>query len=165
VPALPKARETRKDPEPRPVSGVPYGGIEVLNKDPNRWYALIHAGSGSGAETICPEIYEEKGYIVEMWPTFEGLEGEKLKAAELNGLRFAGTRRGRPGEPMMTRGHVLMSIDLESRREEIRAGQESVDPIEAGILGDNATDAYLQAARQGIQERPRARAFGIEKWE
>jgi hypothetical protein len=164
---LPKQRSesARKDPEPRPVSGVPYGGIDVLNRDPSREYRLIDEGSGSGREVICPQLYEEMGWVIEHWPSFQGLEAEELKKAQLAGLRFAGQKLGRAGEPMVTRGHVLMSIDREELAARTAEAQKSVDPIEEAIVGESAADAYLQQAKQGMRERPRARQYGVEKWE
>jgi hypothetical protein len=164
VPALPSRRHesARKDPEPRPVSGVPFGGVEVLNKDPDRWYVLIDEGGGQGREVICPQSYEEKGYVVEHWPSFEGLDGDALRRARLDGLRFAGSKMGRPGEPMTTRGHVLMSIELELYREQQAAEQASCNAIEEHI---GTREAYLEGAQRGLKERPRARDFSVSQWE
>ncbi len=167
MPALPSRRQdsARKDPEPRPVSGVPYGGIEVLNKDPDRWYILVDEGAGQGREVICPQLYEEKGYVVEHWPSFEGLAEADLKRARLNGLRFAGSKMGRPGEPMTTRGHVLMSIDLETYREQQAAEQASYDAIERQV---GTAESYLDGAKRGmgtVKDAPNARKFSVSQWD
>lgn len=148
------SQTTRKDPAPRPVTGVPTRGIEVLNKDPNRKYVLVDKGAGGNREVICPAYYQELGWQVEYWPAFEGLKGPELAAARAGSLRFQGHDFGRDGEPMETRGHVLMSIDAEVLKAHYEAAQKEVDPIEESIMHpEKARAAQLARARQVLADR------------
>jgi hypothetical protein len=151
---LPKTRseatQTRKDPAPRPVSGLPTRGIEILNKDPGRRYVLVDKGAGGGREIICPESYMEFGWRVETWARFEGLDGELLTRAQDESLRFRGAPMGRPGEPIERMGHVLMSIDNETFDALRAAEQASVDPIEQAIRDP---DTALAEARKALKAR------------
>lgn len=148
------APTTRKDPAPRPVTGVPTRGIEVLNKDPGRKYVLVDKGAGGNREVICPAYYQEMGWVIEYWPSFEGLKDAALEAAKASSIRFRGHDLGRAGEPMETRGHVLMSIDAAVLAEHYAAAQAEVDPIEEAIMNPEASKlAQLARAREALKER------------
>lgn len=159
--------QTRKDPAPRPVTGVPTRGIEVMNKDPNRKYVLVDKGAGGNREVICPAYYQELGFVIEFWPAFEGLKGAELEAAKQGALRFRGGDIGRSGEPMETRGHVLMSIDAEVLREQYEAAQREVDPIEEAIRDpEKARAAQLARAREVLRDRQiSAAAISASPWD
>lgn len=158
-----EAASTRKDPAPRPVSGVPARGLEVANKNPDRRYVMVDKGAGGGREVICPAYYEQIGYVPEFWPAFEGLKTPaELAAAGRAALHFKGRPLGRPGEPMEAYGAVLMSIDEAEYRAMEAAEQKAIDPIEEAIVDpDKARASYLREARAAARNSP----IGVSTWE
>jgi len=122
----------RKDPEFRHIAGVRVDETRILNKDPRRHYRLIDDGSDQRS-IFCPSMYEQVGFRVEQWPTFEGLKGDALTRARSQALQFAGRPFGIPGEKMMLRGHVLMSVDVEALREMDRESQKYSDELADAI--------------------------------
>lgn len=140
APVMPKIRSqvARRDPEPRPISGVPFGGIDIVNKRDDRRYILVDKGAGEGRELICPQSMEADGWDIERWDSVEAGKGwggyEKMYRPRDGALHFAGgSRVGPPGAPMEHRGHILMSKDLEAWQAAKVAGQRSVDPREKSI--------------------------------
>lgn len=154
---------TRKDPAPRPVSGLPARGLEVSNKSPDRRYVMVDKGAGGGREVICPAYYEQIGYQPEFWPSFEGLKTEAEKvAASRAALHFRGRPLGRAGEPMEAYGAVLMSIDEADYRAMEKASQAEIDHIEEAIVDpDKARASYLREARAAARNSP----IGVSTWE
>jgi hypothetical protein len=145
---------TRKDPAPRPISGVPTRGIELENKADGRKYVLVDKGAGGNREVICPAYYQELGWTIEYWPAFAGLKDKELEAAKRASLRFRGQDMGRAGEPMETRGHVLMSIDAAVLAEHYAAAQAEADPIEDAIMNpEKSKAAQLERARAALRDR------------
>ncbi len=152
--SAPTPTPTRTDPAPRPISGVPTRGIEVENRDPARKYVLVDKGAGGNREVICPAYYQELGWTIEYWASFEGLKGPEEAAAKRASLRFRGQDLGRSGEPMETRGHVLMSIDAKVLEEHYKAAQAEVDPIEESIMNpEKSKAAQLERARAALRDR------------
>lgn len=148
---LPQQRSTevapRKDPEFRHIAGVRVDETRVLNKDPKRHYRLIDDGSDPRS-IFCPSMYEQVGFRVEHWPKFEGLKDEALARARSQALQFAGRPFGAPGEKMLLRGHVLMSVDIESLRTMDRESQKYADELA------DATNPEKSLARMRAESDP-----------
>lgn len=84
----------RNDPVQRYADGADYG-TGLKNTDPDRKYVLVYLNEVA----MGVEFYEENGYSKEVHR-----EG---------GPRFFATRDQKVGEPMVFRGHLLMSIGKE----------------------------------------------------
>lgn len=142
------ASAPRKDPEFRHISGVRVEEIEVLNKDPNRHYVLVE-DNGDPRAIFCPEMYEDVGFRVERWPKFEGLKDEALERAQAAAMRFRGRPFGLPGEKMMARGNVLMSVSREQLRAQYAASQRVSDQLADAINPEKALARMRAETRPG----------------
>ena len=121
----------RIDPVPRRVDGVS-GWLELENKDPRRHYVLAY-----DLDTLCGRAYlASLGYQVE-----KRVEG---------GVHFKNGEVGQMGEPLMWRGHVLMSIDQETRAQIDADGARWADHVENRIVD---RDQGVQDLLRGIRGR------------
>lgn len=82
----------RKDPTPRHADGGAWGS-HIKNADPNRKYVWVY----EAAQEMGPEFYEELGYHRETYAP--------------SGPRPVAGKTGKPGDFVVMRGYVLMSID------------------------------------------------------
>lgn len=111
----------RQDPAPRRTDATSVWD-KTSGRDPNRHYVLAYKGD---VETGMHH-YLGLGYVVETWRD--------------DGPRFRGGRTGRDGDEMEMRGHVLMSIPIDARRqlEEVGpdgvTGQRHIDELEKLIV-------------------------------
>ena len=111
----------RRDPKPRLIDGM-RGWGDLDNKRPDKKYILANEED----QHMGRRFYESIGYMVEL--------------AEKGGVRFANGVTVKEGEPLVTRGHVLMSIDLEEAESidyyglDGKTGQKRLDEIDAMLL-------------------------------
>lgn len=112
----------RQDPHQRVTDGEVRNVWKVINPDRTKHYVAVYENS----EEFGVEAYEWMGY--ETVPFVEG------------GPRFLAGRTSKVGEPVRMRGHVLMAIDLDKKREidavgpDGVTGQRRLDQIDEQIL-------------------------------
>lgn len=118
----------RVDPVPRRVDGVS-GWLELDGKDPSRHYVFAY-----DLDQMCGRPYlASLGYQVEKYR--EG--GVKVKNGDT----------GNPGDPIMFRGHVLMSISNEQRQAIDQDGQAWANRVEEKIVRRHDVDDLLRGIR------------------
>jgi hypothetical protein len=83
------------DPSPRPTEQTTVKSAEVRNADPKRRYMLQYMQDTDGYERRL-----ENGWVVEMKRQDGPIVGSGMSIKD--------------GEPIMRRGHVLMSLDLQT---------------------------------------------------
>jgi hypothetical protein len=133
-----RSQATRVDPAQRPVSGW-FGELELGNQRPDRRYFLCDKGGGQGRELINPQSMMAIGWELERWNSVEAGKGwggyETIYKPAHGALCFksGGALVGPPGTVIEHSGAVLMSIDLETWRENKRRGQEHADSRERAI--------------------------------
>lgn len=115
MPDLPSARAGRTDPKPRHVIGAKEP--RLAGARPDRRYVFVHKVGSGGVDE-----YEEAGFVVER----HGKEGE--------GPRIPNGRKGKPGEPIEFKGHVLMSIAIADAKAAYAEGQREADETEKQII-------------------------------
>jgi hypothetical protein len=138
------ATPKRKDPKPREVTGLALGAngesrfTKIVNKDPQKKYVLAwQADDVTGAS-----YYESLGYDIELYRD--------------GGPRLAAMRKAQPGEAMVFRGCVLMSISLEAYNElqkfgeEGNTGQAWADSIEKRIHKSKRVENPFAGANVGV---------------
>lgn len=126
----------RQDPRPRPVESGK-GKTRLLNKDPNRWYVLV--------------AYEPKHMIGEY-----KFMGYQIETYEKGGVKLAVVET-REGEAIEYQDSVLMSIDLQKKKEidmygpEGDSGWAEATKLEERIIDRRGAQADLMRGISGAR--------------
>ena len=128
----------RNDPVNRHADGAAMG-TSLVGRRPDRKYVLVNMGD----TTFGPAFYQELGYKVE--------RNDK----QGRGVRLLAASTGKDGDPILFRGHVLMSVEKE-HADRIKSkgapmaglGQEHWDKIEKTINSKRFDPIRNVAGRQ-----------------
>lgn len=124
-------REGRHDPAPRPVQGTKESFSSVKNGDPSRSYVLQYLADEDGFTSRV-----ENGWIVEKFREGGPMVGPAMNVRE--------QRAYKEGEMITYRGHVLMSIDKQSLKEQRRYGS---------LNGQDLGEVYFDQLEERILDR------------
>jgi hypothetical protein len=154
-PAKPKQVGPRRDPVLRRIDDGMPAGFRVVNADPNRHYIWANR-----ADKQCGE-----------WK-FRGL-GYQVESYSPEGVSLIGGPRGEMGTPIESGSHVLMSIDMEARKEielngdGIGEGMRWADRMEKSMIREGGfkdtlrgQDGRVYLREKDLRTEPNAAPYG-----
>lgn len=144
-------KSVRIDPPQRPIDGaIPF--FNVVGKDPGREYVWVYKAAGTDFSV---EHYEYLGWEVECYRA----GGPRPAVVSVKKLEE------RNGQPIESRGNVLMSIPKERHREIVENGDDGVSGQKAADIQESRLldrSKQMKDTMRGIHPRLRDAGFDVE---